>query len=139
MDADYGFESPELSLEETSLDGEMGNFLSDLWEDTRKTVIDPLVDKTLTTAGFTQAQADALKAQTGEAYKKELASETSNFLASVTGGAIGTPTARPAPAGTFQATLDNISKNPVVAAIPGGLMTIAALGGVGIYFLMRKR
>lgn len=116
-----------------------GGFLSDLWEDFREDTLDPLVDKTLTNVGLSPEQAEQLKAQAGDAYKKELQKKQQELIQSVT----GTKTVAPSPSTdittTIKETFTDIQKSDVVKAIPGGIYTIAGvLGGLTLYLILRK-
>jgi biotin carboxyl carrier protein len=111
--------------------------LSDIWEDFRKDTLDPLVDSTLTSIGISEEQAEALRQQAGETFNKELETKQSELIKEITGSSMTAQ--QPTATGTIQAQIEAINKNPVMAAIPGGIYTVAGIaGGFMLYLVLRK-
>lgn len=120
-----------------TMDGQMGNFFSNVWEDFRKDTIDPLVDDTLTSVGVDQQEIDRIKAEAGNAFKDELNKKGQDLLQQVVGG--GGQPQQPS-TGMFDSTVKNIQdqistiqQNQYVKSVPGGIYTIA-LAPFALYF-----
>lgn len=108
-----------------SYNNQMGFSISSIWDDFRENNIDPMVDQTLTSAGFTQAEADKIRADAAASLTKTAQQTLQDEMNKAMG--VKTPTQNAV--SNLQAQLAYY-QNRLANSVPGGMVTIYAVGGL---------